>query len=283
MHVWICGASPPGGKESMSCVESIRTWCKGFDYTVVIVDNASNNGSFETLEQAYQHADDIVLLRNSQNEGFARGNNVGYRYCKRHGCDYIVTINNDAVLESGNLIPCATEDYRTGEYGVIGPDIISGKTHEHQNPVTPVIDSQSCAEQLNLYLRRRLWMTRLGIFPAVKKVKDKLVDSKAPVRNMSSSQKKYKLHGACLIFTLTFIEKFDEVFDPGTFLYLEEDILCIRCMRADVLMLYDSRITVLHEGDVATNAMDKQSSRKKEITMLKRQLQSYDVLIKYFQ
>ena len=28
----------------------------------------------------------------------------------------------------------------------------------------------------------------------------------------------YKLHGSCLIFTPVFVQRFDEPFDPGTFL-----------------------------------------------------------------
>ena len=120
-------------EETTQCVESIRKHCAsavaaGQQYKIVIVDNDSANGSYERLCQRYGSDDDIVLLHNHTNEGFARGNNIGYAYCRAQlGCDYIVTLNNDVVLADDNCIRQSVEDYAATGCAVIGPDIISGK------------------------------------------------------------------------------------------------------------------------------------------------------------
>ncbi len=111
------------------CVDSILEYCGGESCQIVIVDNDSANGSFERLQARYAETPGVTLLHNTANEGFARGNNVGYRYCKSQlHCDYIVTINNDAMLTNADFMPLCTEDYAQTHCGVIGPDIVSTRT-----------------------------------------------------------------------------------------------------------------------------------------------------------
>jgi len=61
-------------------------------YRLIVVDNASSDGSAEELLRLCPGA---VLLRNRENLGIAGGNNRGIAYCLEEGFDYILFINND--------------------------------------------------------------------------------------------------------------------------------------------------------------------------------------------
>jgi GT2 family glycosyltransferase len=81
------------GKSSIGeCLESIRDQSyPGLE--VIVVDNASSDGSPELVERLFPKA---RLIRNPSNLGFAEGNNVGIREARG---EFIVLVNNDLVLE----------------------------------------------------------------------------------------------------------------------------------------------------------------------------------------
>lgn len=70
------------------------------NFEVIVVDNASNDGSFEEIRQKFQTTN---LIRNNANLGFAAGNNVGIRYALEKFADYVFLLNNDATVERGTL------------------------------------------------------------------------------------------------------------------------------------------------------------------------------------
>lgn len=58
---------------------------------IIMVDNGSTDGSVELVEHLFP---DIIVVRNSENRGFAGGNNQGIRIASG---EYIATLNNDAI------------------------------------------------------------------------------------------------------------------------------------------------------------------------------------------
>lgn len=270
------------------CVESIRRVCEGHDCRIVVVDNDSANGSWERLCERYGDAGDVTLVHNDANEGFARGNNTGYRLCRDGlGCDYVVTINNDATIASTGFIDDCVEDYERTGCGVIGPDIVSLRDQRHQNPSYGIIDSHEEVVRQTERFRRILTLERLHLFGPLITVKHALTGSggekPSPYTHATAEAiagKPYKLHGACLVFTPAYVQRFEDAFDPGTFLYFEEHILAMRCRQADLEMLYDPRLLVNHQEDASTDSM-KQDRRTKQIFTLTNYLQSLQVLDRY--
>lgn len=61
------------------CINSIINKCKGQKYKIIVVDNASPNNSYETLLIKFNNNDDIVFIKNIENLGFARGNNIRFQ------------------------------------------------------------------------------------------------------------------------------------------------------------------------------------------------------------
>lgn len=72
-----------------------------FSYEVIVVDNGSNDGTFEWLE-AWQHltAPKNFRLIKNQNTGFAHGNNLGLRQARGR---YLLLLNPDTELKADTL------------------------------------------------------------------------------------------------------------------------------------------------------------------------------------
>jgi len=64
---------------------------------VIVVDNASTDGSPDMIEQEFS---DVVLIRSAVNLGFGRANNLGFQSALGR---YIVLLNSDAFLTEGSL------------------------------------------------------------------------------------------------------------------------------------------------------------------------------------
>ena len=62
------------------------------------------------------------------------------------------------------------------------------------------------------------------------------------------------LHGACYIFSRDFTAARSVAFNPATFLYMEEDILQLECVRGGLKMRYSPALQVIHLEDASTRA-----------------------------
>lgn len=62
---------------------------------IIVVDNASTDGSAEIVRRRYP---DVELIENTDNFGFGGGNNIGIG---RAQGDYVLILNNDAELDAG--------------------------------------------------------------------------------------------------------------------------------------------------------------------------------------
>ncbi len=102
---------------------------------IIIVDNASKNGSGKKLELYYSDSDDIVVILNEENLGFARGNNVGCAYAREvFHPDYYVVMNNDVLIRQKDFIGRIKSIDEQESFDVLGPDIFAVRTNDHQSP-----------------------------------------------------------------------------------------------------------------------------------------------------
>ena len=115
------------GKRTVSrCLTSIyRSDYQNFE--TIVVDNASRDGSIETVRQNFQTAHVII---NQTNLGFAAGNNVAIRFALEKFADYVLLLNNDAYLEPTTLSALVLQAQKDKKVGMINPLILNseGKT-----------------------------------------------------------------------------------------------------------------------------------------------------------
>jgi GT2 family glycosyltransferase len=86
-----------GGQEEITaaCIDSLLAQ----DYpalTVLLVDNASFDGSGQRLRERYRS---IEYLNTQANLGYTGGNNRGIEHAERQGADYVLVLNNDTVVD----------------------------------------------------------------------------------------------------------------------------------------------------------------------------------------
>jgi len=62
-------------------------------FELLVVDNASNDGSLDIL---MEYKEKIRIIKNDYNYGYAKGNNIGIKAAKGK---YIATLNNDIIVE----------------------------------------------------------------------------------------------------------------------------------------------------------------------------------------
>lgn len=78
------------------CIESIKTQTKDVSYEIILVDNASTDGSKDCFEKR----DDIIYLYSHENMGFGRANNLGFS--KASG-KYLFLLNSDTILNNNAI------------------------------------------------------------------------------------------------------------------------------------------------------------------------------------
>src|ERR1039457_6255681 len=79
------------------CLESLAAAPPRRNMEIIVVDNASADGSAEMIESQFPHD---KLIRSNENLGFAKGNNVAIRQCQGR---YVALVNPDVIVFSGCL------------------------------------------------------------------------------------------------------------------------------------------------------------------------------------
>lgn len=79
----------------LQCVHSIVRDCEGIETEIIVSDNASEDGSVDAVQREFPM---VIVLRNRENLGFARGNNVAIKKCTG---DYICLVNTDVEAITG--------------------------------------------------------------------------------------------------------------------------------------------------------------------------------------
>lgn len=270
------------------CVDNLLTRFGAYDIHIVIVDNASPNGTGKQLVDRYAGNDRVTVLLADDNLGFARGNNLGYDWLLAHyDPDFAIVMNNDVLIEQDEFLRLIPHVYNQSHFAVLGPDIWSTRAKKHQNPyeAAPISD-ELLLRRLNVLKKRVAWSTPMALFQYVReRTWGKLVpwiiaslkkcvagQPQSPTPLYSEEHTDAVLHGACYIFSRQFIDTRQYCFCPDTFLYVEEDILYDDCMRLGLKMLYSPELRVEHLEDVATDALsgnDFLKLRHKDAELLK--------------
>lgn len=258
--------------DTIECIESVFKTMAHHDIEVVVIDNKSPNGSGEILRTKYGQKDKVHLIFSDTNLGFAKGNNLGYAYAKEKlNIDFMIIINNDTVINDSEFIDKALRIYKETGYAVLGPDILSvkciGKSNAHQNPHRLKCVDLDEINRILIHLRRerrKLWVMKTipvaSVYEKLRRVKRKIIRNVSYNRHEDYHQgdhpmENVTLHGACLIYSPKFIERFDYAFRPEPFMYLDEDHLHYMCNKIGLKIIYDPSLKILHKEDKSTESV----------------------------
>jgi len=125
-----------GGQWYDRCFSSLRA--SSIPLQVIVVDNASNDGSVEYLKANYP---EIILIESQTNLGFGQANNEGIRYALNHDCDYVFLLNQDAWIEPDSIKLLVDNHKKNSQFGILSPlHLYPDKSHIEKGFLTYLDD-----------------------------------------------------------------------------------------------------------------------------------------------
>ena len=206
-----------------NCLRSLEAGSDGLSVEVVVVDNASSDGSVEMVDREFPH---VRLIRNTQNVGFARACNQG---AGNPEANNLLFLNSDTVIVSGAFRQLVEAADKYPEVGLIGPRLVSPRDHSLQPSFRPFPSLRTVFSQFTLLKFFFRWLPK-SRWRAV----------------MNTPTAAGWLTGACLLVRRSAWEQIGG-FDETYFLYYEDTDYCRRAIRAGWKLLYTDAMTVSHQ------------------------------------
>jgi len=88
---------------------------------IIVIDNVSKDATIDILKNEYANNSRVRLVFNSENTGFARGNNQGAELAEGK---YLLILNPDTVASGASIIEMVEYFETHPEVGVLGPKIV---------------------------------------------------------------------------------------------------------------------------------------------------------------
>lgn len=121
------------------CIESVRRTGGRLVREIVVVDNASTDGSPEMVKELFP---EVTLVRASTNLGFAKANNLGMKHCRG---DFLALVNSDVIVHPECFQKLAALLDSREQVGLVGPRIIGADGHvQHTCRQLPTVWNTLC-------------------------------------------------------------------------------------------------------------------------------------------
>ena len=117
MHLSIVIVSFNDRDDLARCLDSLRASPPSTPHDIIVVDNASSDGSSE----AARRRPEVRVIVNAANLGFARANNIGIR---ASAGEFVLLLNTDTVAPAGAIDHLVDRLRRDPAIAVIGPRLV---------------------------------------------------------------------------------------------------------------------------------------------------------------
>jgi GT2 family glycosyltransferase len=208
-----------------ACLQSLREARDEARFEVIVVDNASRDGSPDMVEKEFP---EFRLLRQTENLGFTGGHNLAL---KERSHRHAALLNSDTIVHPGAIKALVEHMAAHPEHGVVGPKLLNPdgslqfSCRRFPNPVAAAF--------------RSTWLGRL--FPNHPSLRDYLMkdfthDQTAEVDWLS---------GAAMFLRGELLDQIKGL-DPTYFMYCEDEDLCWRAWEAGFKVVYLPEAVVTH-------------------------------------
>jgi GT2 family glycosyltransferase len=107
-------------EHTLQCLRSFRD-IEYSNVQLILVDNGSNDGTEEAVKAEFQS---VHFVKSSENKGAAGGRNLGIKYANSNfDYDYLLTIDNDTIVEKNFLRPLVEALEAHPEAGLASPKL----------------------------------------------------------------------------------------------------------------------------------------------------------------
>jgi len=221
-------------KVLIDCLRSIEENPASEPFEVVLVDNASSDGTVKSIRDKFP---DVVVIANSQNRGFAAANNQGIE--KARG-EYIFLLNPDTIVQLNSLNILIEFMDKNEDVGICGPQLLN-----QDGTVQPSVRGFPTFRGA---LYRHTAFRHLRIFKnEYKKWLMKGFDHK-------TQTDVDQVMGAALMVRRSVIDRIG-VMDERFFMYYEEVDLCYRIKQAGWRIVFTPEAKITHLGGKSSGQM----------------------------
>jgi len=189
---------------------------------IVVVDNASIDGSIQKLEQRYPY---IKIIKNKKNIGFAAGNNLAIKYALKNNADYIILLNPDTIIGKDFILPLIKTVDANQKIGIVAP-VLKG---EYKGKV-----KYALGQKFNSILGRT-------------------EHCQVKFRPLTASEQ--AMVSGCSMLIKAEVFKQIGFFDERFFLYFEDSDFCLRARNNNFKIYITPESTVYHNKDTSFNSM----------------------------
>lgn len=206
----------------LECLDSLRAVANELSVQIVVVDNASTDGTVEAVRERY---DGVEFFASRRNSGFGRANNRAFRHCRGR---YLLLLNPDATISVDAVKGLVEFMDTTPDAGAAGLQLVYPNDRlQNSYDNFPTVLTQLVSK----HLLRLLFPSR---FPS----KRQAVTGPMPVDVVI---------GACLVLRAEIAREL-QGFDENYFLFVEETDLCRRIHEAGWKVYHLPHLRIYH-GD----------------------------------
>lgn len=213
---------------TLACLDSIRSETKSTNFEVIVVDNASDDGSAAAIEK---HPLNVRLVSLESNIGFARANNLGAMYAEG---DLLLLLNPDTVVLENAIDRLVEFSRERPDAGIWG-----GKTVFGDGSLNP----SSCWRKISP------WNLICGVTGISKMFStNPLLNSEAYGGWKRDSISDVDIVSGCFFLVRTELWKALKGFDALFFMYGEEADLCHRAKKLGAQPCITPEAKIIHYG-----------------------------------
>jgi len=204
----------------LDCIGSVYATVPPLSFEILLVDNASSDGSVVALRRAFP---DVGILSNERNLGFAKANNLAIR--QAHG-RYVALLNTDAVLTPSSIATIIDFMDRNPKVAICGGQLLNADgTMQNSIANIPTL----ATELLNKSLLRRLFPRR---YPG----KESQFDHPVEVESII---------GACMVVAKKAIDMVGRL-DESYFFFFEETDWCMLMKKNGWSVFFHPQANIFH-------------------------------------
>lgn len=214
-------------------------------YEIIVIDNASTDGSKAYFTALSQKQDNLTYLYLEQNRGYGAANNIGV---KASNGNVVVLINPDTLVKERGFDTFILNALNENT-GIVSPRIVypDGKVQPncgtYATPLTYILQSFRVGYFIRKFNLTSKLEAFINYFPALQK---SFIGTYLENFSNDEIQKKCDwVSGACLILKKEVFLKVGG-FDENFFLYCEDEDLCRRVSMSDYNIIIDRQATIIH-------------------------------------
>jgi GT2 family glycosyltransferase len=210
-----------GGPVVLDCLASIQAQLNQVPYEVILVDNASSDGSADRIAQQFP---EVQLVRSPVNRGFGAGNNAGASLALGQ---YLFLLNTDTILTADLLPTLVALMGDDPTIGIVGPQLRNpdGSFQLSTSPALGIRGELRALQQQRQYRQQRAQLSQ----------------------QFDRQQTVDIVIGAALLIRTGLFQTLGG-FDERFFMYFEESDLCQRAQDQGWKIMYTPAVSLIHLG-----------------------------------